>query len=96
MERPAAIAAIRLLALTGARLSEIANLTHAEIDRRAQALRLADTKEGASVRPLGASALAVLDGLPAAHGNDIAYVLPSETADRPYGGLPKAIGRILR
>jgi integrase len=95
MERPAAIAAIRLLALTGARLSEIANLTHAEIDRRAQALRLADTKEGASVRPLGASALAVLDSLPAAHGNDIAYVLPSETADRPYGGLPKAIGRIM-
>jgi len=95
MERPAAVAAIRLLAMTGARLSEIANLTHAEIDRRAQALRLADTKEGASVRPLGASALAVLDGLPAAHGHESTYVLPSETADRPYGGLPKAIGRIM-
>jgi integrase len=71
MERSAAIAAIRLLALTGARLSEIANLRYAEIDRRAQALRLDDSKEGASVRPLGASALAVLDGLSApAQGRD--------------------------
>jgi integrase len=96
MERPAAIAAIRLLALTGARLSEIGNLRHAEIDRRAQALRLADSKEGASVRPLGASALAVLDALSAlAPGRETTYVLPSETADRPYGGLPKAIGRIM-
>jgi len=64
-ENPAAVAAVRLLALTGARLGEIANLRSAEIDRHGRALRLADTKEGASVRPLGAAALGLLDGLPA-------------------------------
>src|SRR5271170_3977155 len=73
-ENPVAVAAVRLLALTGCRLGEIVNLTHVEVDRRGQALRLADTKEGASVRPLGTAALAVLDGLPQRGG----YVLPSE------------------
>jgi integrase len=96
MERPAAIAAIRLLALTGARLSEITNLRCIEIDRRTGALRLADTKEGASVRPLGAATVTVLDGLAAAPGaTKSAYVFPSEAGDRPFGGLPKAIGRIM-
>lgn len=90
-ENSAAVAAVRLLALTGCRLGEIVNLTHAEIDRRGQALRLADTKEGASVRPLSAAALALLDGLPQRDR----YVLAGERSDRPYGGLPKAIARIM-
>ena len=90
-ENPVAVAAVRLLALTGCRLGEIVNLNHAEIDRRGQALRLADTKEGASVRPLGAAALAILDGLPQRDG----YVLRGERSDRPYGGLPKALARIM-
>jgi integrase len=92
-ENPAAVAALWLLALTGARLGEIAHLKHAEVDRRAQCLRLADSKEGGSVRPLAAAALAVLDALPKREGFD--YVLPGETGDRPFGGLPKAIQRIV-
>ena len=95
-ENPAAVAAVRLLALTGARLGEIANLRSAEIDRHGRALRLADTKEGASVRPLGAAALGLLDGLPAALRYDgRVYILPGERGDRPYGGLAKAIARIM-
>lgn len=95
-ENPAAVAAVRLLALTGARLGEITNLRSAEIDRNGRAFRLADTKEGASVRPLGAAAVAVLDGLPAALRYDgRTYALPGEGGDRPYGGLPKAIARIM-
>jgi len=95
-ENPTAVVAVRLLALTGARLGEIANLSSPEIDRHGRALRFADTKEGASVRPLGAAALAVLDGLPAALRYDgSGYVLAGERRDRPYGGLPKAIARIM-
>jgi integrase len=91
-----AIAAVRLLALTGARLSEIANLRFDEIDRQGRALRLADSKEGASVRPLGGAALAVLDGAPKAYRRDgCAYVLPGKEGNRPYVGLPKAIARIM-
>jgi integrase len=95
-ENPAATSAVRLLALTGARLGEISHLTHAEIDRHGRALRFADTKEGASVRPLGAAALSVLDGLPGALRHDgYSYVLPGNQGDRPYGGLPKALARIM-
>jgi integrase len=95
-ENRVAIAAVHLLALTGARLSEIANLRFDEIDRQGRALRLADSKEGESVRPLGGAALAVLDGAPAACRREgCAYVLPGKQGNRPYVGLPKAIARIM-
>jgi integrase len=95
-ENWAAIAGVRFLALTGARLGEIVNLTLGEIDQKGRALRLADSKEGASVRPLGGAALAVLDGPPAAFRREgCPYVLPGKDCDRPYGGLPKAIARIM-
>jgi len=58
---PVAVAMVHILALTGMRLGEVQNLRRNEIDRRAHALRLADTKSGASVRPLSHSALDVLD-----------------------------------
>jgi integrase len=95
-ENRAAIAAVHILALTGARLGEIAKLKRNEIDRQGRALRLIDSKEGTSIRPLGAAALGVLERvsrpLPPEGG---VYVLPGKEGDRPYGGLPKAIGRIM-
>jgi integrase len=95
-ENPAAVVAVRLLALTGARLGEIAKLRLGEIDWQGRALRLADSKEGASVRPLGAAAFAVLEGASAALRREgTTYVLPSKEGDGPYGGLPKAIARIM-
>jgi len=95
-ENPAAIAAVRLLALTGARLSEIANLRKTEIDRNGQALILSDSKEGESIRPLSAAAIRVLDNLPdVLKPKGCKYLLPGNSEKRPYGGLPKAVGRIL-
>ena len=47
-----AIAAIRLIALTGCRRSEILNLKWSEVDFKGSCLRLGDTKTGASLRPL--------------------------------------------
>ncbi|HLG89681.1 MAG TPA: integrase arm-type DNA-binding domain-containing protein, partial [Alphaproteobacteria bacterium] len=88
-ENPAAIAAVKLLALTGCRLNEIAALRHSEIDRKRQSLRLADSKEGGSVRPLSAAALRVIDGLPDALKGQ-RHVLPGETKGKPYSALPKA------
>jgi integrase len=94
-ENLAAIIAVRLLALTGARLGEIANLRLGEIDRQGRALRLADSKEGASVRPLGTAALAVLDATSTSLRREgCTYVLPAKAGDRAYGGLSKAISRI--
>ena len=47
-----AAAAIRLLALTGCRRSEILNPNWSEVDLVGSCLRLGDTKTGASIRPL--------------------------------------------
>jgi integrase len=95
-ENPAAIAGVRLLALTGVRLSEIVALKSAEVDRRSQALSLVDSKEDESIRPLSQAALRVLDGLPEALRLGGKWVLPGVDAARPFGGMPKAIKRIVK
>src|SRR5262249_4498905 len=95
-ENPAAIAGVKLLALTGARLGEIQKLRHDEVDRRRQALSLADSKEGESLRPLGAAVFRVIDAIPdALRPKGGKYVLPGADGKHPYGGLSKAIGRIM-
>ena len=53
---PAAVANIRLLAFTGARKSEIANLRWSEVDFDRDLLRLEDSKSGPKIIPLGAPA----------------------------------------
>lgn len=88
-----AIAAVRLLALTGCRRSEIVGLRWAEVDASGHALRLADSKEGASVRPIGEAALALLAGLPRA--DSAVWVFPGERRDLPYGGLKGAWRHII-
>ena len=59
-ETASAIAAIRLLMLTGCRLSEIQKLRWEHVDLEAGELRLPDTKTGAKVVHLGEPAIAVL------------------------------------
>lgn len=71
---PYAVAAIRLLALTGCRENEILSLRWDAVDFERGHLRLDDTKTGKSVRPLGQSAAAVLETLPRVEGNP--HVLP--------------------
>jgi integrase len=57
---PGAIRAIRLLALTGMRLSEVIGLQWAWIDFDCGCVRLPDAKAGARTVPLGGSALVYL------------------------------------
>lgn len=52
-----ALAAIRLLLLTGCRRNEVTSLQKSEIDAKAGCFRFADTKTGAQVRPIGAVAI---------------------------------------
>jgi NAD(P)-dependent dehydrogenase (short-subunit alcohol dehydrogenase family) len=68
-----AIAAIKLLALTGCRRSEILNLRWSEVDFRGSCLRLGDTKTGASIRPLPAPMRVIL----ANSKRDDDYVFPA-------------------
>ena len=67
----------------------MAHLRWAEVDFERSCLRLADSKTGAKVVPLGAAALAVLAGHPRGEGG--AYVFPSSRdPKKPFQGVQKA------
>ncbi len=78
-EHPSVLACIRLLALTGARLSEIVTLRWEHVDLQHAALRLPDSKTGAKIIPLGAPALEFLSRMPRVSG----YVCYGATLDAP-------------
>lgn len=61
VELPSAIAAVRLLILTGCRLGEIMTLKWEYVDFAGKALRLPDSKTGAKVVHLGQPAIKVLE-----------------------------------
>lgn len=87
-----ALLAVRLLALTGCRLGEILGLKWTEVDEAGGCFRLTDSKEGASVRPVGSAAFTVLKAAP--RGRSI-YVLSSIRSGERFGGLPRAWKRIM-
>jgi integrase len=82
-----AIAIIRLLTFTGARKSEITKLNWTEVDIERSCLRLADSKSGAKVVPLGPPALAILSGLTPTDGSP--YVFPAESGGLAFQGTEK-------
>ena len=61
--QPSAIAELRLLMLTGCRMSEILCLRWDDVDQTAGLLRLRDGKTGPRIVPLTGPVLAVLDGV---------------------------------
>jgi integrase len=87
-----AVALIRLLAFTGARLSEILTLRWEWIDLQTGTARLPDSKTGAKTLYLPAPALAVLAALPR-HAENL-HVLPGERPGAPLVSPAKAWQRI--
>jgi integrase len=87
---PTATAAIRLLLLSGCRKSEILSLRWKWVDFERCALRLPDSKTGAKVVPLAASAAKLLSELPR-RGD---YVLPAAKGAGHYTGLQKDWERV--
>ena len=81
-----AIAAIRLLLLTGCRKNEILSLRWSEVDVGQGFLHLEDSKTGARSVPIGAPARALLSELPRIEGNP--HVICGEGA-KHYIGLQK-------
>ena len=68
-ETRSAVTAIRLLMLTGCRLSEIQKLRWEHVDLEAGELRLPDTKTGGRAVPLAPSAVRLLESLPREQDN---------------------------
>lgn len=83
---PFAVAALRLLLLTGWRVSEVLGLRWEQVDAERGIATLPDTKAGRSHRHLGAPALELLAELPREAGHP--YCFPSHGGRRrdPNGG----------
>jgi len=85
---------IRQIALTGCRRSEIIGLKWSEVDAEASCLRLADSKEGASVRPVG---LPVVEFLEARRTHRLgSYVFPGYGNDNAFGSFPNHWEQLFR
>ena len=90
---PHAIAAIRLLLLTGCRVGEILTLQWSQVDLEHGFLRLPDSKTGKKEIVLGASALKVLVGIPRVGGNP--YVIAGKAQEKPRSDLKRPWKRIV-
>jgi len=89
---PWIIAAIRLLALTGARRNEILTLRWEHVSNEHQRLLLRDSKTGRKGIPLNPPALAVLHDIPRLENNP--YVICGQKAGRHLVNLEKPWRRI--
>ena len=83
--RPSAIAAIRLLMLTGCRKAEILTLRWEYVDLDRGELCLPDSKTGAKIVHLGDPAIAVLQGLAREDGNP--WVITSPRPGEPLSDV---------
>ena len=88
------IIGVKLLALTGCRIGEVINLKWSEIDAAEHCLRLAWTKEGASVRPIGQAALDLLGTL-VPHPGSPFILYGVRDPSRLFGGLQKGLRRLM-
>ena len=77
---------IRQIALTGCRRGEIINLKWSDVDLDGSCLRLSESKEGRSIRPIG---LPVVEFLEAQRQTATgSYVFPGYGEDNAFGGFP--------
>jgi integrase len=77
---------IRQIALTGCRRSEMISLKWAETDTEASCLRLEDSKEGESIRPIGLPVVEYLERRRTGHVGT--YVFPGQGEDNAFGSFP--------
>lgn len=89
---PHAVAAIRLLLLTGCRAGEILNLKWSHIDFERGFLNLPDSKTGAKKVLIGAAALQVLANIPRVKDNP--FVIAGSDPKKPRSDLKRPWKRI--
>ena len=88
-----AVAIVRLWALTGCRRDEIAGLQWSEIDLERGMLVLADSKTGKSIRPLGAAAITILQGM--SRDPESEFVFPAEMGFGHYQGAKQLWQKVI-
>jgi integrase len=85
---------IRLIALTGCRKSEIKFLKWKEVDLENSCLRLSDSKEGASTRPIGLPAVLYLEALKKSKSSE--YVFPGYDVEKAFGSFENQWRRLFK
>lgn len=79
---------LRLIALTGCRRGEIVGLKWSEVDLDGSCLRLSESKEGASVRPVGLPVIECLENARVRRTGT--YVFPGQGIDNAVGNFPQS------
>lgn len=102
-ENRTGLAAIRALLLTGCRRNEILGLPWDWLDAKARCIRFADTKSGAQVRPIGATAADFLAAQPKRKlktkdnkDKENPWVFPADQGEGHFVGLPRVLKRICK
>jgi integrase len=93
-EPASATAAIRLLMLTGCRLSEMLTLQWQHVDLSERRLRLPESKTGAKIVPLGRAAIEIFDGMPKAADSGNLFVFPGFRKGSHFSGIQRVFQRI--
>jgi integrase len=78
---------VRQIALTGCRRSEIIGLRWSDVDLSNSCLRLSDSREGASIRPIGLPVVEFLETQRKVSAGD--HVFPGSRGGKAYGAFPK-------
>lgn len=93
-EHPSAIAALHLLLLTGARMSEALGLTWQMVDWTEGVLRLPDSKTGAKSVPLAPEAERIIEAQLSRRESGNPFVFPGAAAGKQLADLEKPWQRI--
>lgn len=88
-ENPIGLAAVRVLLLTGYRISEVIGMQRDWLHADKGYVHFPDTKTDGQVRPIGKAAIAILETLPQKRGLPLFF--PSDFVDRPYSGVPETL-----
>jgi integrase len=88
-ENPIGLAAVRVLLLTGYRISEVIGMERGWLHADKGYVHFPDTKTDGQIRPIGTAAIQILEAMP--QKRDLALFLPSDFVDRPYSGVPETL-----
>ena len=91
-ESPTAIAAVRLMLLTGFRRMEALALQREWVDPEAGCIRFPQTKTGAQVRPVGRVALQLIADQPIIVRNS--FIFPGEAGNDHFVGIARVLARL--
>ena len=94
-ENSTALAAIRVIALTGFRRGEVLGLKPEMLLRGGGGISLADSKTGPQIRPVGRAATEAIRAQIAAIGEG-AWVFPSGQGDGHFRGIAKPLARVCK